>query len=174
MSRFTWIAVPVALGLALPSTGCGLFRRRANVNTNVSSSVEINQSGRDLATLERHEYEVIETSIGINKSTSVFVLTIPVGSQTSHDEQVSSAYFAAVDRVKGCDAMLLPRVETKRTLVPLLVVNLVFKRITVKGRCIHIKEDDVLADGEGAASDTGGGDVVPTEAPAADGAPSAP
>lgn len=157
MSRFAWIAVPVALGLALPASGCGLFRRRTNVNTNVSSNVEVSQTGRDVATLERHEYEVIETSIGINKSTNVFVLTLPVGSQTSHEEQVDSAYFAAVDRVKGCDAMLMPRVDTKRTVVPLLVINLVIRRITVKGRCIHIKDGEGDAGAEGGTSDTGGG-----------------
>lgn len=174
MSRFAWIAVPVALGLALPASGCGLFRRRTNVNTSVSSSVEVSQTGRDVATLERHEYDVLATSIGVNKSTGVFVLTIPVGSQTSHDEQVSSAYFEAVSREKGCDAMLMPRVHTKRTLVPLLIINLVFKKVTIQGRCIHIKEE-VGAEGEG-SSDTGGGggDDAPADAPADEGAPAAP
>jgi hypothetical protein len=171
MSRFAWIAVPVALGLALPTTGCGLFRRRANVNTSVSSTVQVDQTGRDVATLERHQYEVLETSIGINKSTNVFVLTIPVGSQTSHEEQVDSAYFAAVDRVKGCDAMLMPRVDTKRTVVPLLLVNLVIRKITVKGRCIHVKDD---VDGaEGGSLDTGGGEE-PVSAEAADGGATTP
>lgn len=168
MHRSTWIAIPVALGLALPSLGCGLFRRRSNVNTNVSSNVEINQTGRDVATLERHEYEVIETSIGKNKSTSVFVLTLPVGSHTTHSEQVDSAYFAAVDRVPGCDSMLMPRVETKRTLVPLLLINIVVKRTTVKGRCIHVKEDVAAEEREEGTSDTGG-DEGPVEAPPAEG-----
>lgn len=157
MNRLAWIVVPVALGLMPATGGCGLFRRRNNVNTNVSSNVEINQSGRDVATLERHEYEVIDTSIGVNKSTSVFVLTIPVGSHTSQTEQVDSAYFGAVDRVPGCDAMLMPRVETKRTLVPLLLINIVVKRTTVKGRCIHVKDDDALGLAGGPAMESGGG-----------------
>ncbi len=165
MKHISWIAVPVALGLALPAVGCGLFRRRNSVNTSVSSSVEVNQTGRDVATLERHEYEVIETSIGMNKATSVFVLTIPVGSHTSQSEQVDSAYFAAIDRVPGCDAMLMPRVDTKRTLVPLLLVNIVVKRTTVKGRCIHVKDDGVLRDGDAATSDSGGGDDGTAPAP---------
>jgi hypothetical protein len=164
MSRHAWIAVPVALGLLLPAPGCGLFRRRTNVNTSVSSSVEVNQTGRDIATLQRHEYEVLEISVGQNKSTSVFLLTLPVGGQTSHQEQVDTAYSGAVARVKGCDAMLFPRVETKRVLVPLLLVNFAFKTITIKGRCIHIKGDGELAGGEGAGSDTGGGGGEPAEA----------
>jgi len=169
MSRLRWIVIPVALGLLPPVTGCGLFRRRTNVNTSVSSSVEVSQTGRDIATLERHEYEVIETSVGQNKSTSVFVLTLPVGGQTSHQEQVDTAYSTAVSRVKGCDALLMPRVETKRVLVPLLLVNFAFKTITVKGRCVHIKEDGDLA-GEAVGSDTGGsgGEPEPGEAAPAD------
>ncbi len=169
MRRLAFIAAPLALCLALPTTGCGLFRRRTNVNTSVSSSVEVSQTGRDVATLERHEYEVLETSIGVSKSTSVFVLTLPVGSQTSHDEQVGSAYFQAVSREKGCDALLMPRVDTKRTLVPLLLVNLVFKRVTIQGRCIHVKEDEVLGD-EGGSDTGGGGEPVAADAPAAAGA----
>lgn len=173
MSRHAWIAVPVALGLLLPATGCGLLRRRNNVNTSVSSSVEVSQTGRDVATLERHEYEVLETSVGQNKNTSVFVLTLPVGGQTSHEEQVDTAYSFAVSRVPGCDALLMPRVETKRVLVPLLLVNFAFKTITVKGRCIHIKENDALEGGEAGGSDTGGGEAE-AGAPVSEGATPAP
>lgn len=159
MHRLRWVALPVVLGLALPSVGCGLFRRRANNTTNVQSSVEINQQARDIATLERHEYEVIETSLGTNKSTGVFVLTLPVGSHTTHGEQVDSAYYNAVDRIPECDAMLMPRVDTKRILVPLLLINIVVKKVTVKGRCIHVKDDATLAghELEDEASDTGEG-----------------
>lgn len=166
MSRHAWIAIPVVLGLLVPAQGCGLFRRRNNINTSVSSSVEVNQTGRDVATLARHEYEVLTTSVGKNKSTSVFVLTLPVGGQTSHQEQVDTAYSVAVSGVPGCDALLMPRVETKRVLVPLLLINFAFKSITVKGRCIHIKENDALDGGDAGSSDTGGGGGEPEPEPA--------
>ncbi|MCA9652862.1 MAG: hypothetical protein KC501_23285 [Myxococcales bacterium] len=160
MPRLRWIAIPLVLALGLPPAGCGLFRRRSSNTTNVESSVQINQQGRDVATLERDQYEVIETSIGTNKSNSVFVLTIPVGSHTTHDEQVDSAYYMAVDRIPECDALLMPRVDTRRTLVPLLLVNIVIKKTTVKGRCIHVKDDATLAGHEPeAGSDTGGGEA---------------
>jgi len=168
MKSLRLVAVPIILGLCLPPIGCGIFRRRrGNTTTNVQSSVEINQSGRDIATLRRGEYEVIETSIGTNKATSVFVLTIPVGSHTTHDEQVDSAYYMAVDRIPECDALLMPRVDTKRTVVPLLLVNIVIKKTTVKGRCVQVKNDAALAgiEEEEAASDSGGGEApVETEA----------
>ncbi|MEX1368651.1 MAG: hypothetical protein AB1Z98_36320 [Nannocystaceae bacterium] len=162
MDRFRWIIIPVALGLCLPSLGCGLFRRNRTTN-NISSSVQINQQGRDTATLERHEYDFIDTSIGMNKSTGVFLLTIPVGAQTTHSEQVDSAYFAAVDRIPECDAIPMTRVDTRRIIIPLLLVNIVVKKVTVKGRCVHLKDDAELSGqrDDDAASDTGGGGDEP-------------
>ncbi len=170
MSNLRWIAIPLIVGLSLPTVDCGMVRRRANVSTNVSSSVQINQQGRDVATLEREEYEVIGSSTGTDKSRLFYVLTIPVGSQTSSSEGESNAYAAAVDRNSECDALMMPRVDTKRSIIPLLLINIVIRKTVVKGRCIHIKEDDVLRaeqagrfEDEG-ASDTGGGGDVEVEA----------
>lgn len=171
MTGFRWLAVPLIVGMCLPSYGCGLFRRRGNTTTNVQSSVEINQQGRDVATLEREEYEVIDTSIGTSKSTSVFFLTLPVGNHTTGDEQVDAAYYNAVDRIPECDALMMPRVTTKRTLVPLLIVNIMVRKTTVKGRCLHVKDDATLSGEEPIeeASDTGsGGDDEPAAEPAND------
>ncbi len=133
------LLTPIVLSLALPSFGCGLFRRRNNVSSSASSSVEVNNQGRDLATLSRDEYEIIETSIGEDKSTGVFLVTIPVGQQTTKDEAADSAYYAAVDRIPECDVLLMPRVSVKRVLIPLLLVNIVVRKTRVKGRCAHLK-----------------------------------
>ncbi|MEM6991291.1 MAG: hypothetical protein AAF721_12355 [Myxococcota bacterium] len=133
------VVVPLIASLALPTLGCGLFRRRGNVSTSANSSVEVNNQGRDLATLSRDEYEIIETSIGEDKQTSVFILTIPVGQQTSRDEAADSAYYAAVDRIPECDVLMMPRVSVDRVLIPLLLVNIVVRKTRVKGRCAHLK-----------------------------------
>lgn len=130
----------VIAGLCLPPSGCGLFRRRG-VNTNVSSNVEVNQQGRDIATLSRDEYEIVDTSIGEDKQVGVYLLTIPLGQQTSKDEGVDSAYYAAVDRLPECDSLLMPRVSVKRVLIPLLIVNIVIRKTRVKGRCVHLKAE---------------------------------
>lgn len=160
MPSLRWIAVPLALALSLPSMGCGLFRRN-KTTTNVSSSVQINDQGRDVATLQRDEYEVIGTSMGQDKSTQVFFLTIPMGSQTGAAEGAENAYYDAVDRDPQCDALLMPRAATKRIVIPLIIINIVIRKNRVKGRCIHVLENDQL-DGEASAeqpgaSDTGGG-----------------
>ena len=131
----------LATSLTLPAIGCGLFRRRNQVNTSVSSSVSVTQTGRDLATLSRDEYEIVDTSIGEDKSTSFYVLTIPVGNQTTVEEMTDNAYYRAVDRLPECDSLLMPRASVKRTIVPLLLVNIVIKKTLVKGRCAHLKGD---------------------------------
>jgi len=144
MSRFRGIIPIIITCLTLPSLGCGHFRRN-QTNSSVSSSIEINQQGRDIATLSRDQYEVIEASAGESKSRHVFILTIPVGSQNTASENTDNAYFNAVDAVPGCDAMLNTRVETQRRIIPLLLINIVTHKTRVKGRCVHIHEDDVLA-----------------------------
>lgn len=126
--------------MCMPAFGCGLLGRRRST-TNVSSNVEVNQQGRDLATLTRDQYDVIETSIGEDKSTSVFLLTLPVGKQTTKDESVGTAHFNAVDRVPECDALTMPRVDVRRVVIPLLLVNIVVRKTRVKGRCINIKSE---------------------------------
>lgn len=123
--------------LAIPATGCGFLARRRNT-TNVSNTVQVNQTGRDIATLRRDEYDVIDTSIGEDKSTAFFLVTLPVGRQTTKEESISTAYYNAVDRVPDCDAMMMPRVDVKRVVIPLLLVNIVIKKTRVKGRCIQI------------------------------------
>jgi hypothetical protein len=182
MPSLRWISLPLILGLALPPVGCGLLRRRGNTTTNVSSSVEVNQQGRDIATLQRDQYEVIGTSMGKDRSSLVYILTIPVGSQTSSSEGVANAYYEAVDSDPECDSLLMPRVETKRTIIPLLLVNIVIRRTHVKGRCVHIADDAPRAgeaadapdapddDGEAGSDTGGGGEPVaspPDEAPEA-------
>ncbi|MBL4686067.1 MAG: hypothetical protein JKY37_15845 [Nannocystaceae bacterium] len=132
------IIAPLLIGFVLPTFGCGLFRRNRNSNS-ASNNVEINTQGRDIATLNRDEYEIIETSIGEHKQTSFFLLTIPVGKQTSKSEGVDGAYYAAVDRIPECDVLMMPRVSVERVLIPLLLVNIVIRKTRVKGRCAHLK-----------------------------------
>lgn len=171
MPSLRWIVAPLALSLSLPAFGCGLFRRN-KTTTNVSSNVEINQQGRDVATLRRDEYEVLDTAIGYDQSNQVYFLTIPIGSLTGASEGVDNAYFDAVASNVDCDALSMHRVQTKRIVIPLLIINIVVRKNRVQGRCIHILENDAL-DGEGAhhdegASDTGGGPEVMPDEPAGD------
>lgn len=138
-----WFPVPIIAISALLSLGCGLFHRNKNTTT-VSSNVEVSQQGRDIATLRRGEYEVIGTSLGEDVSRRVYVLTIPVGSQTGASEGIANAYYDAVDRNPQCDAIVMPRVETKRIVIPLILVNIIVRKNRVKGRCVHILENDTL------------------------------
>ncbi len=150
----------LVLLVLVPPLGCGLLGRGRST-TQVSSNVEINQQERAVATLQRHEYDVIETSIGEDKSTSVFFVTLPVGKQTTKDESVGSAHYNAVDRIPECDALMMPRVDVKRVVIPLLLVNIVVRKTRVKGRCININDGVESAASGPAAAPGPTGDGVP-------------
>ncbi|RMG95515.1 MAG: hypothetical protein D6705_13475 [Deltaproteobacteria bacterium] len=112
--------------------------------TSLTSQVSLDTGGRDVATLQRHEYEVLGTAAGKDKTTRVFVLWFPVGQHKSASEVWDGAYYDAVHHVEGCDGLLLPRAQTKRIVVPLLLVNVIVKRTAVEGRCIRVKTDEEL------------------------------
>lgn len=132
---------------ALPAPGCGLFRgRRGRGDTSVSTSVSVAQTGRDINTLTRGEYEVLGTTAGEAKTTRWFFLSFPVGGQTSTAEVEENAYYNAVGKVTGCDALMMAHSKHRRVIVPLLIVNVVRYEASVRGRCVSLK-DDLQLDG---------------------------
>lgn len=171
MPRASFI-LPLAFCLAAPSVGCGLFRNRRNSgNTSVATSVSVAQTGRDTATFARDEYEMLDSTSGEAKATRWFFLTVPLGAQTSADEVEENAYYQAVGKVTGCDALMMAHPKHRRVVVPLLIVNIVRYEAEVRGRCISLKDDPQLA---GAAPSTRESSVVKPAAPAAPTAPVAP
>ena len=142
--RGAGVCLVLGVATALAAPGCA-FRRSVH-NTTLQSSVQIDQGGAGgVATLTRDEYEVRGTSSGKDKTTRVFVLWFPVGNHKSASEVWDSAYSNAVDNAEDCDGLLLPRTQVKRVVVPLLLVNVIVKKVQVKGRCIRIKDDAALA-----------------------------
>lgn len=133
--------------LALLLSGCGLSFRKTSLNTSVSVN---NSSSQDIATLRRSEYELMGQATGQMASRQVFVLWFPVGAQKSRAELIENAYYKAAETVPGCDALLLPRTQTNTVFVPLLLVNVLSRRVTLQGRCLHLLENDRL---EGVLSD---------------------
>lgn len=142
----------LAILTALPAPGCGLFRRRrGNGDTSVSTNVSVAQTGRDINTLSRDEYEVLATTAGESKATRWFFLSLPVGGQTSSAEVEENAYYNAVGKVTGCDALMMAHPQHRRVIVPLLIINVVRYEASVRGRCVALKDDLQL-----------GGDAPPT------------
>jgi hypothetical protein len=138
----------LAILTALPAQGCGLFRRRrGNADPSITTSVSVAQTGRDINTLTREEYEVLDTSAGESEATRWFFLSIPVGGQTSAEEVEQNAYYNAVGKVTGCDALLIPHSKHRRVIVPLLIVNVVRYEASVRGRCVALKDDLQLVGG---------------------------
>jgi len=131
--------------IALPAPGCGLFRRRRGKgDTSVSTSVSVAQTGRDINTLSRDEYEVLGTTSGDAKATRWFFLSIPVGGQTNTAEVEENAYYNAVGKVTGCDKLMMAHAKHRRVIVPLLLINVVRYEASVRGRCVSLKDDPQL------------------------------
>ena len=142
-----WLLGSLVLLTALPAPGCGLFRRRRGGDTNVATSVSVAQTGRDINTLTREEYEVLSTTSADARATRWFFLSFPVGGQTSANEVEENAYYSAVGKVSGCDALMMAHPKHRRVIVPLLIVNIVRYEASVRGRCVALK-DDLQLDGE--------------------------
>lgn len=136
-----WILGALVVLTALPAPGCGLFRRRRSRDTNVATSVSVAQTGRDINTLTRDEYEVLATTSADAKATRWFFLSFPVGGQTTANEVEENAYYSAVGKVSGCDALMMAHPKHRRVVVPLLIVNIVRYEASVRGRCVALKND---------------------------------
>ncbi len=138
------VGAAVLAAIVFSAPGCAF--RRTMQRTSVQSNVEIDQGGAGgVATLTRDQYEVGDTTSGKDKTTRVFVLWFPVGNHKSASEVWDTAYANAVDHAKDCDGLLLPRTRVKRVVVPLLLVNVIVKKVQVQGRCLRIKDDAALA-----------------------------
>jgi len=120
------------------------------MTSNVSSSVSVSSTQRDIATIERPEYEVLELTSGYAKSRRWFILWFPVGNHNTQAELAENAAYDAVARVENCDEVMLPHTKSKRIVIPLLLVNVVLKDMSVRGRCVAVKTDAELAAQSGA------------------------
>jgi hypothetical protein len=147
MGARSWILGSLVILTALPAPGCGLFRRRRGGETNVATNVSVAQMGRDINTLTREEYEVLSTTSADAKATRWFFLSFPVGGQTTANEVEENAYYSAVGKVSGCDALMMAHPKHRRVVVPLLIVNIVRYEASVRGRCVALK-DDLQLDGQ--------------------------
>lgn len=137
--------------------------RGSRGDTTVSSQISMSSTERDIATLQRDEYEVLGTAEGKAFGRRVFILWFPVGEQMSTPELEANAAYDAVGKVKNCDEVLFPHTKNRRIVIPLLLVNVVIKKVKLRGRCVRMKHDGEL----GVAVEAEVVDTAPTIAPAA-------
>ncbi|MEQ1569733.1 MAG: hypothetical protein ABMA64_29125 [Myxococcota bacterium] len=119
------------------SVGCW-GGRRSTLSTSVSV-IQQEAGARDVAVLEREDYEVLDIARGSATAQQVFLLWFPVGVQKTKGDLTETAYFEAVNTVERCDAILLPYTDTRTVVVPLLVVNFVKREVQLRGRCITLQ-----------------------------------
>ena len=123
--------------------------------TSLSTSVSVSQSSvQDVSSLRRQDYEVLDAVQGQITSQSYFLLWFPVGVQKTKADLVEDAYYKASDTNTDCDGLLLPHTTTKTVVVPLILVNVVSRQVTLRGRCIHLLNNAQLSAGAAAAAPT--------------------
>lgn len=139
------LAATLALSFA---PGCA---RSRGISNTIDAAPESSFAGHGVEALERADYEVLGQAQGSDASSSWFVLWFPVGGIRTKNEIIDAAYFDAVESMPGCDALLIPRVKSRRIVIPLLLVNVVIKRNELKGRCVRILGDQERGVERGAA-----------------------
>lgn len=158
------LVATLCLSLALPA--CGTLRRNTGVG-DMSSQVTVNSTERDIATLERGQYEVLAPVEGSAYGRRVFILWFPVGAQETRQELEANAAFNAVAKRQGCDELMFPHTKSTRILIPLLLVNVAISRVRLKGRCVRMLHNAELGIGvEVEADSVDDPTAAPSTAPA--------
>jgi hypothetical protein len=134
MKKLTFYLLLLALtsscALSLPSL------KRSNQMTSVS----ISNSSETIEALKREDYKVLQTTKGYASTSRLYILFIPIGRYKSSSELYDNAYYDAVNKVSGADALLLPRAKHKQLAIPLILVNYYRKEVEITGVGISVKK----------------------------------
>ncbi len=123
------LSVLSSCAVSLPS-----FRR-----TSQSTNVEISNPSAQVEPLRRDDYEVLKKTSGSSSTSKFYLLFFQIGKGKSDEALYENAYDDALDNLPGADALLLPRRNSHRFTVPLIVVNYFHKKVVVSGVGISVK-----------------------------------
>jgi hypothetical protein len=116
--------------LTLPS-----LHRTAQTQTN---EISINNTSQ-IEALKREDYNVLRTTTGSASTTTIRILFFPIGKYKTNSELYENAYADAIDNLPNADALILPRQQTKKLTIPLILVNYSTRKVTVTGVGISVK-----------------------------------
>lgn len=137
MKRKNAFLKKLLLGLAIiVLSSCSIIIPRKQ---NLSSEISINNSSQ-IEALKRDDYKVLRTTTGVASTSRFYVLFIPIGKYKTNVELYESAYYDAVDNLPNADALILPRQQIKKLIIPLILFNYSRREITVSGVGISVKD----------------------------------
>lgn len=118
-----------------------VFLTSCSVSKIVQENAHLNPYLNDrFEPLKRTDYSLLSTTTGEAKAKQFYILFFPIGKSKNSQELESNAYNQAVENCSGADAVILPRTEYKRFLIPLLIFNYSSRSIKVNGRGVKINE----------------------------------
>ncbi|MFH0755720.1 MAG: DUF6567 family protein [Bacteroidota bacterium] len=106
---------------------------------NQSNEISINNTSQ-IEALNREEYNVLRTTTGSASTSRFYILFFPLGKYKTNVELYENAYYKAVDNLPNADALILPRQEIKRFIIPLILFNYSNREVTVSGVGISVKD----------------------------------
>jgi hypothetical protein len=139
MSKRKNLLVPHILGLLVIflMSSCSLTLPRFSKNT---TGVTVTNNSSQIEPLKRGEYTTLRTTTGKASTTRCYILFIPIGKHKTNRELFDNAYYAAVENLPDADALILPRQETKKLTIPLLLFNYNKRTTTVTGVGVSVKD----------------------------------
>lgn len=108
--------------------------------TKQTTGVNITNNNAQIEALTRDDYTVLRTTTGKASTTRCYILFIPIGKHKSNTELFDNAYYEAVDNLPNADALILPRQETKKITIPLILFNYNKRTTTVTGVGISVND----------------------------------
>ena len=106
-----------------------------------TSKSTINPKNVELNKLNRNDYNLLQTTEGSAYSTRIWLLFIPLGGR-SDERLFQIAYNNGVENLmQDADGIVEPRYEYRKTVIPLILINYVGKRVKVKGKAYRLKTD---------------------------------
>ena len=108
-----------------------------------SSRNTIDQHEIEIAELDREDYVVLDPVEEEVRSTRFWLLFIPFGGKKD-EKMKEKAYTRAVEQMPEADGLLKPRYVVKKTVIPLIVFNFTFKKVSVRGKGFRIKSESEM------------------------------
>lgn len=106
---------------------------------NVSNEYSINNISQ-IEALKREDYDVLRTTTGSAATSRFYLFIFPMGKHKTNIELYQNAYYDAVNNLPNADALILPRQQIKKFVIPLILLNYSRREVTVSGVGISVKD----------------------------------
>ena len=106
----------------------------------VSTTIAVSNNAAQIEALKKDDYTVLRKTTGKASTKRFYILFIPVGKHKSNSELFDNAYYNAIENIPNADALILPRQKIKKSIIPLILLNISKRTTTVSGLGISVND----------------------------------